>query len=104
MRTTVHQTAQLGDLVVAAFDQAARYSTDPREVSHLAARAVRRMLRRGRRTSLRLLESGFQHSGAQVAGAGPLQSREGPRQAGMRSRGDKSKSLGIHAQALCGGF
>jgi hypothetical protein len=46
MKTTVHKTAQLGDLVVAAFDKAAQYSTDPREVSRLATRAVMHMLRR----------------------------------------------------------
>lgn len=50
MRTHVHKTAQLGELVVAAFDQAARYSTDPREVSRLATQAVAHMLRRARRT------------------------------------------------------
>ena len=32
MRTQVHKTAQLGELVAAVFDRAARYSTDPREV------------------------------------------------------------------------
>jgi len=49
MRTRVHTTAQLGNLVVAAFDGAARYSTDPREVSRLATQAVAHMLRRARR-------------------------------------------------------
>jgi hypothetical protein len=44
----VHKTAPLGELVVAAFDGAARYSTDPREVSRLATQALARMLRRGR--------------------------------------------------------
>ena len=46
MRTHVHKTAQLGDLVVVAFDMAAQYSTDPGEVSRLATRAVMHMLRR----------------------------------------------------------
>ena len=46
MRTNVYKTAEIGDLVVAAFDKAAQYSTDPREVSRLATRAVMRMLRR----------------------------------------------------------
>ena len=46
MRTHVQQTAQLGELIAAAFDEAARYSTDPREVSRLAARAVAHMLQR----------------------------------------------------------
>jgi hypothetical protein len=48
MKTTAHKTAQLGDLVVAAFDKAAQYSTDPREVSRLATRAVMHMLLRAR--------------------------------------------------------
>lgn len=47
---TTYKTAQLGDLVVAAFDKAARYSRDQRKVSRLATRAVARMLRRARRT------------------------------------------------------
>jgi hypothetical protein len=45
MRTHVHESAELGELVVAVFDQAARYSTDPRVVSRLATQVVRRMLR-----------------------------------------------------------
>jgi hypothetical protein len=44
MRTHAHKTAQLGELVVAAFDEAARYSADPREVSRLATQAVVHML------------------------------------------------------------
>jgi hypothetical protein len=48
MRTHLRKTAQLGELVVAAFDEAARYSTDPREVSRLATQAVAHMLRRAR--------------------------------------------------------
>jgi hypothetical protein len=50
MRTDAHETAQLGELVVAAFDEAAQYSSDPREVSRLATRAVMQMLRRVRKT------------------------------------------------------
>jgi hypothetical protein len=50
MKTHV-KTALLGDLVVAAFDEAARHSTDPREVSRQATRAVARLLRRAHRTS-----------------------------------------------------
>lgn len=53
MRIQAQKTAQLGSLVVAAFDAAARYSTDPREVSRLATQAVTRMLRRARRIDLR---------------------------------------------------
>jgi len=44
-------TAQLGELVVAAFDGAARYSRDPLEVARLATRAVIHMLRRARVSS-----------------------------------------------------
>ena len=49
MRTQVHKTAQLGELVAAVFDEAAHYSTDPRKVSHLAMQAVADMLRRAPR-------------------------------------------------------
>ena len=42
-------TARLGDLIVAAFDEAARYSADPREVSRLATQAVRYLMRRASR-------------------------------------------------------
>ena len=49
MRTMDHTTVQIGQLIAAAFDEAAKYTTDPREVSRLATRAVTRMLRRARR-------------------------------------------------------
>ena len=49
MRKTARRTAQLGELVVAAFDGAARLSSDPREVSRMATLVVRHMLRRGNR-------------------------------------------------------
>lgn len=42
-------TARLGDLIAAAFDEAARYSADPREVSRLATQAVRYLMRRAGR-------------------------------------------------------
>ena len=45
MKTRVSQTVPLGDLVVAVFDAAALHSTDPKEVSRLAARTVAHMLR-----------------------------------------------------------
>jgi len=51
MTTNVRRTVQLGDLVVAAFDRAAKHSADPREVSRLATQAVKRILRHARRTS-----------------------------------------------------
>ena len=49
MTTPRPETAQVGELVEAVFDQAARYATDPEEVSRLATRAVINMLLRGRR-------------------------------------------------------
>ena len=52
MRTHVFMTVQLGDLVAAAFDEAALFSSDPREVSRLATKAVRGILERMGRTSL----------------------------------------------------
>ena len=45
MGTKAHETPQLGDLVVVAFDEAAKYSSDPREISHLATTAVTHSLR-----------------------------------------------------------
>jgi hypothetical protein len=48
---TDETTVQLGDLVVAAFDEAAQHSSDPREVSQLATRAVKHVLWRARKTS-----------------------------------------------------
>jgi hypothetical protein len=49
VRNHVHRSAQLGELVVAAFDEAAHYSTDPRGVSRLATQAVGDMLRGAQR-------------------------------------------------------
>ena len=45
MKTHVQKTAEFGDFVLAAFDGAARYSTDPLGVARLAAGAVSLMLR-----------------------------------------------------------
>jgi hypothetical protein len=42
------QTAELGELVAAAFDEAARYSNDPQEVSRLATYAITHLLRLSR--------------------------------------------------------
>jgi hypothetical protein len=42
---SVRRTAQLGEVVAAAFDRAALYSSDPREVSRLATQAVAHLLR-----------------------------------------------------------
>ena len=44
MKAYVHKRAELGDLIVAAYDEAARYTTDPREVSRLANEVVLRLL------------------------------------------------------------
>lgn len=45
MELNMHKTVQIGELIAAAFDEADRYSSDPREVSRLATRAVMHMLR-----------------------------------------------------------
>ncbi|MGZ6124868.1 MAG: hypothetical protein ACXWLR_07900 [Myxococcales bacterium] len=48
MKRRARQTAQLGDLVVTAFDSAAECSTDPAEVSRLARQMVMHLLRHAR--------------------------------------------------------
>ena len=48
MKVRVHRMVQFGELVAAAFDEAAMCSTDPREVSRLATMTVMHMLRRAR--------------------------------------------------------
>ena len=45
MKTQGRKTAQFGELVVVAFDNAAQYSKDPEEVSRLATSAVFSILR-----------------------------------------------------------
>lgn len=45
MTDAAHRTAQLGELVVAAFDEAAKHRGDPSGVSMLATQAVARILR-----------------------------------------------------------
>jgi hypothetical protein len=52
MSSQENRTAQFGELVVAAFDGAADYSTDPLEVSRLATEAVAHILRRTRSASI----------------------------------------------------
>jgi hypothetical protein len=49
MKRSSHAVMRLGDLVVAAFDEAALQSSDPKEVSRLATRTVRYLLRAVRR-------------------------------------------------------
>ncbi len=46
MKTNAYQAVGVGDLVVAVFDEAERYSADPREVSRIATRTITHMLRR----------------------------------------------------------
>ena len=49
--TTGQMTVQLGDLVVAIYDEAAAYSAEPRVVARLATRAIKHLIWRGRRAS-----------------------------------------------------
>lgn len=58
MKRMRHGTARLGDLIAAAFEEAARYSTDQKEVSRLATVAVRRLVRRAGRMSVPLPATG----------------------------------------------
>jgi hypothetical protein len=51
MRSHPCRTAKLGDLIVAAFDEAAFYSADPGEVSLLATQAIARLLRSAARAT-----------------------------------------------------
>ena len=51
MRANATKTVQLGELIVAAFDMAAQYSTDSREISRLATKAVVQVLQRAWETS-----------------------------------------------------
>lgn len=46
VRHTAQKTAPFGELLVAVFDEAACYSTDPEEISRMATEVVTRMLRR----------------------------------------------------------
>jgi hypothetical protein len=56
VKMLAHTQTKLGDLVVAAYDEAARYASDPREVSRLANQIVLRLLnaRPSRRRPTRL--------------------------------------------------
>ena len=49
MTADLRKTAELGEVVAAAFDKAADYSTNPRKVSQLVTRAVA-LMRRTQRT------------------------------------------------------
>jgi len=54
MKIIPHRKAQIGDLVVAVFDEASYYSVDPKEVSRLAIKTVMHMLRHVRKRSNRI--------------------------------------------------
>jgi hypothetical protein len=45
MKAMFRKTAELGEVVVTAFDNAAHYSTNPKEVSRLATQAIAHLLR-----------------------------------------------------------
>jgi hypothetical protein len=45
------ETAALGDLIAATFDEAALYSADPTEVTRLATQAVKHLMRRPQMTT-----------------------------------------------------
>ncbi len=47
----MNRTARLGDLIAAIFDEAARQSTNPREVRCLATQAAQHLMRRPRATA-----------------------------------------------------
>jgi hypothetical protein len=49
MSENIDDEGRLGDLIVAAFDEAAQFTTDPAEASQLATRAVTHILERTRR-------------------------------------------------------
>jgi hypothetical protein len=58
MTTSKDKTAQLGDLIAVAFEEAQRLTSDPRRAAALAAAAVRRILLiRGDAHLMRLLAS-----------------------------------------------
>lgn len=45
-RSFARKTAPFGELLVAVFDEASRYSTDPEEISRMTRDVVARILRR----------------------------------------------------------
>jgi hypothetical protein len=49
MRAQIPKTVSLGELILAVFDTAAKYSADPREVSRLAMQTISHMLRQAPR-------------------------------------------------------
>jgi len=67
----IQETIRLGDLIVAIFDEAAYYSSDPKEVSRLATQTLMHMLRAARRTLAPLppsiVSNRTRHSGKQAS-------------------------------------
>jgi hypothetical protein len=49
MHIRIHETIQVGDLIVAAYDEAARQTSDAREASRVATRVVTQFLLRAPR-------------------------------------------------------
>jgi|tagenome__1003787_1003787.scaffolds.fasta_scaffold13001060_2 hypothetical protein len=49
MQIRIHETVQLGDLIAAAFDEAALHTNDPGEANRVATRVVEHLLLRARR-------------------------------------------------------
>ena len=49
MQIHIHETVQLGDLIAAAFDEAALHTSDPGEANRVATRVVEHLLLRARR-------------------------------------------------------
>jgi hypothetical protein len=44
LKTEPQTTVELGELILAIYDEAAQYSADPQEISHLATRTVEDIL------------------------------------------------------------
>jgi hypothetical protein len=49
MQIHIHETMQVGDLIAAAYDEAARQTSDAGEASRVATRVVARLLESARR-------------------------------------------------------
>jgi hypothetical protein len=52
VETNKRKTVRLGDLVTEVFDEAARHSTDPREVTRVATQTLKYLMRHARRMSV----------------------------------------------------
>lgn len=59
MKRNAPKAVPLGELVVAFFDIAAQYSTDPLEISRLASKAVLARLRRALETAPTSMSANF---------------------------------------------